>query len=232
MWLQLITSSTYWFTFLGTECSTPWYEIMHLPILANLPLIGNFPLNVRIGKSTSVVLALQIPAFGPPLSNTSCRREKEGWGIVWRHGYRLANRVVLVARRIWAVGFDLEVGRYRPNFEFWQRVVQGRQENFIHANLPGVSRQRNVCACVRACVRALVGPEVTGLQQRRLMSLTSNWRVFPVVSISAICPVTKEDRQQAGCTAFKRKTYLMSINVSPFRVLWASAFTMLLYCLR
>jgi len=54
------------------------------------------------------------------------------------------------------MSFDLEVGRTRPEFEFLQRVVKGSQENFIHANFPGVPRKRIVCA--------LVGHQVTGLQ--------------------------------------------------------------------
>jgi hypothetical protein len=32
-------------TFLSTERSTSWYEIMHFPELGNLPVIGDFPHN-------------------------------------------------------------------------------------------------------------------------------------------------------------------------------------------
>ena len=31
--------------------------------------------------------------------------------------------------------------RYRPDFEFWQRLIKERQENVIHATLERVSRQ-------------------------------------------------------------------------------------------
>jgi hypothetical protein len=46
------------------------------------------------------------------------------------------------------VTFDPEVRRYRPDLEFWQRVVKERQEHFIHEDLPEVSRQRIVRKCV------------------------------------------------------------------------------------
>jgi hypothetical protein len=32
-------------------------------------------------------------------------------------------------------------GDYLPDFEFWQRLIKERQENFIHSNLSGESRQ-------------------------------------------------------------------------------------------
>jgi len=38
LWLLRITSSA-WFTFLSRECSTSWYEIMHLPIIGDFPLL-------------------------------------------------------------------------------------------------------------------------------------------------------------------------------------------------
>jgi len=37
MWLQLITSSAQWFTFLSIERSTSWHEVMHLPIMGDFP---------------------------------------------------------------------------------------------------------------------------------------------------------------------------------------------------
>ena len=39
MWLQRTASSVWWFTFLSRELSTSCYEIMHLPILGDFPLI-------------------------------------------------------------------------------------------------------------------------------------------------------------------------------------------------
>jgi len=44
LWLQRTASSAWWFTFLIRERSTSWYEIMHLPLLGNLPILGDFPL--------------------------------------------------------------------------------------------------------------------------------------------------------------------------------------------
>ena len=32
------------------------------------------------------------------------------------------------------ISFDLEVRGYRSAFEFWQRVIKERQEDFFHAN--------------------------------------------------------------------------------------------------
>ena len=54
MRLQLKTSSAYKFTFLSTERSTSWYEIMHLPILGNLPKIGDFPLYIFLEPEFSL----------------------------------------------------------------------------------------------------------------------------------------------------------------------------------
>jgi hypothetical protein len=46
------------------------------------------------------------------------------------------------------ISFDLEVRRYLPHFEFWQSVIKERQENVIHPNVSGVSRQWRWCNCV------------------------------------------------------------------------------------
>jgi len=41
--------------FLSRERSTSWYEIMHLPILGNLPIISDFPLMLTFVSPCIVV---------------------------------------------------------------------------------------------------------------------------------------------------------------------------------
>jgi hypothetical protein len=55
-------------------------------------------IKVRIGKSTSVLLTLQIAALGPPLTNPCCRCAAQG-GLVrgsCDNGCRLAKKVTYV----------------------------------------------------------------------------------------------------------------------------------------
>ena len=67
---------------------------------------------------------------------------RNGTGIVRQNGYRLASTVTYVCD---AAHFSHSASTLKsannPNFEFWQRVIKKRQENVIHANLTGVSRQ-------------------------------------------------------------------------------------------
>jgi hypothetical protein len=42
LWLQRTVSSAWWFIFLNRELSTSSYEIMHLPILRNLLILGDW----------------------------------------------------------------------------------------------------------------------------------------------------------------------------------------------
>jgi hypothetical protein len=63
LWLQGPAWSASWFTFLSRELSISWYEIMHLPILGNLPILGDFPLRIYMGGG------FMVPA--PPLGNLS-----------------------------------------------------------------------------------------------------------------------------------------------------------------
>jgi hypothetical protein len=44
LWLQTTASCAWSFTFLSSECSTSWHEIMHLTISGDLPILGDFPL--------------------------------------------------------------------------------------------------------------------------------------------------------------------------------------------
>ena len=53
----------------------------------------------------------------------------------------LAKRVTYICGAA-SIIFDPEVRGYCADFEFWQRVIKERQENVIHSNLWGVSRQR------------------------------------------------------------------------------------------
>ena len=44
LWLQRTALCAWWFTFWNRQRSTSWYEIMHLPILGNLLILGDFSL--------------------------------------------------------------------------------------------------------------------------------------------------------------------------------------------
>ena len=53
-------SSAWCFTFLSRELSTSWYEIMHLRILGNLPILGDFSLLLNQLTEHSMPLCLNV----------------------------------------------------------------------------------------------------------------------------------------------------------------------------
>jgi len=56
LWLQGPASSAWRFTFLSRELSISWYEIMHLPVLGNLPTLGDFPLSMATPRIKYAVI--------------------------------------------------------------------------------------------------------------------------------------------------------------------------------
>jgi hypothetical protein len=98
-----------------------------------------------IGKSTSVLLTLWIPALGCPLINRCCSCA----GVILRNGCRLANRLTYAggAAHFTHSHSTLQSGVTGLTLNFGQRMFNERQENIIHATLSELSRQRAGCMC-------------------------------------------------------------------------------------
>ena len=75
LWLQRTASCAWSFTLLSRECSTTWYEIMHLPMLGNLPILDSFPLcGLRLQSRTSWTQCKSAKRFTIAFHSTNIRR--------------------------------------------------------------------------------------------------------------------------------------------------------------
>jgi hypothetical protein len=98
-----------------------------------------------IGKSTSNLPTLWIPALGSPFSHCFCRCAV----VILQKGCRLINRETYVAD---AAHFShsastLQSGDTSLTLNFGQRMIKEKQENIIHATVSESSRQRAGCVC-------------------------------------------------------------------------------------
>ena len=103
---------------------------------------------ICVGKSTSVLLTLLIPALGSPLSNRCCRCA----GIVLQNGCQVASRVTDV---------------------FGESIIHGKIRKYQ-------GNEQDVC---------VLWWTLSGLTSiKKLFSVISIWRIFPVVSTPSPLP--------------------------------------------